>query len=45
MQCHEERILDPALYAPFVQLMLVAVENPTVSNHLFDGLSMKESQH
>lgn len=31
VQCREERILDPALYTPFVQLMLGAVENVTVS--------------
>ena len=31
VQCREERILEPALYTPFVALMLAAVENPRVS--------------
>lgn len=33
VQCREERILDPTLYAPFVQLMLAAVEHPSVSSN------------
>ncbi len=31
VQCREERILEATLYTPFVQLMLAAVENPSVS--------------
>lgn len=31
VQCREERILELELYIPFVDLMLAAVENPTVS--------------
>ena len=30
VQCHEEKILESRFYAPFVQLMLKAVEDPMV---------------
>ena len=31
VQCHEEKILESRFYAPFVQLMLKAVDDPMVT--------------
>ena len=39
VQCHEERILDSQLYIPFVELMIKAVEKPSVSLSLSLSLS------
>lgn len=40
VQCHEERILDSPLYASFIELLLTAVDNPTVGHHTMSSLTM-----